>query len=141
MRTQVFLTNVDYFTDPVSEIPITYSSRPKGSDSKLRTFADGSKILKSMISLLKDNRPFFLFGSISLALLFTATGISVPLLVTYVETGLVPRLPTAIVAMGLVLLSLVSAISGLILDAIAKTRIEAKHLTYLQIPVKFETNQ
>jgi len=119
---------------PVAEIPVTYVDRPEGSISKLRTFSDGLKILKSMLILLKENRPFFLFGSLATISFLTAVGISVPLIATYVDTGLVPRLPTAILAMGLVLLSLLSVVSGLILDAIAKARIEAKRLVYLQLP-------
>ena len=120
---------------PVAEIPINYGARPIGSKSKLRTFTDGFKILKSMLTLLKDNRPLFLFASVSAILFTTAVGITVPLINTYAQTGLVPRLPTAIVSMGLVLLSLLSAISGLILDAISKSRVEAKHLTYLKTPL------
>ena len=126
---------------PVVEIPITYGVRPEGSSSKLRTFYDGFEILTSMFILLKENRPFFLFGSLAAAFFFTALGISVPLVTTYAETGLVPRLPTAILAMGLILLSLLSTMSGLILDAIAKARIEAKRLIYLQLPSNMGTNE
>jgi len=118
---------------PVAEIPVTYGARPEGSTSKLRTFSDGLKIFKSMLVLLKENRPFFLFGSLATVFFLTAVGISIPILVTYAETGLVPRLPTAILAMGLILLCLLSVLSGLILDAIAKARVEAKRLIYLQL--------
>jgi glycosyltransferase involved in cell wall biosynthesis len=118
---------------PVAEIPVTYGARPEGSTSKLRTFSDGLKIFKSMLVLLKENRPFFLFGSLATVFFLTAVGISIPIFVTYAETGLVPRLPTAILAMGLILLCLLSVLSGLILDAIAKARVEAKRLIYLQL--------
>ena len=118
---------------PVAEIPVNYGALPEGSTSKLRTFSDGLKIFKSMLVLLKENRPFFLFGSLATVFFLTAVGISIPILVTYAETGLVPRLPTAILAMGLILLCLLSVLSGLILDAIAKARVEAKRLIYLQL--------
>jgi len=120
---------------PVAEIPITYVDRPEGSISKLRTFSDGLKIFKSMLILLKENRPLFMFGSLSTVFFLTAVGLSIPLVNTYIDTGLVPRLPTAIFAMGLVLLSLLSAVSGLILDSIAKARVEAKRLVYLQLSI------
>lgn len=119
---------------PVLEIPVTYGARPEGSTSKLRTFSDGFRIFKSMLVLLKENRPFALFASLATGFFLTATGISIPILVTYADTGLVPRLPTAILAMVLILLGLLSLLSGLILDAVAKARVEAKRLTYLQIP-------
>jgi hypothetical protein len=88
-----------------------------------------------MMILLKENRPLSLFGSIALLSFLTAVGISIPLIDTYAETGLVPRLPTAVLSTGLVLLSLLSLISGLILDSIAKARVEIKRLRYLQVPL------
>ena len=103
---------------PVLEVPVSYGNRPEGSKSKLRTFSDGFEILKSMLVLLKENRPLSLFGSIALLSFLAAVGISIPLIDTYAETGLVPRLPTAVLSTGLVLLSLLSLISGLILDSI-----------------------
>ncbi len=120
---------------PVLEVPVSYGNRPEGSKSKLRTFSDGFEILKSMLVLLKENRPLSLFGSIALLSFLAAVGISIPLIDTYAETGLVPRLPTAVLSTGLVLLSLLSLISGLILDSIAKARVEIKRLRYLQVPL------
>ncbi len=117
---------------PVIEIPISYGVRPEGSESKLKTFSDGFNILRSMFVLLKENRPLFLFGSLSALFFGSAVGFSIPILNTYADTGLVPRLPTAILTMALILLSLLFIVSGLILDAIAKSRIETKHLAYLQ---------
>ena len=121
---------------PVMEVPVSYGVRPEGSTSKLRTFADGFGILKSMLLLLKENRPLFLFGLIAGLSFLTAAGISIPLINTYAETGLVPRLPTAVFSMGLVLISLLSLVSGLILDSIANARVEIKRLRYLQIPLR-----
>ena len=116
---------------PVTEIPVVYSERPKGSKSKLRTIPDGLKILKSMLVLLKENRPLALFGSLSLASFSASFALSIPLLVTYADTGLVPRLPTALLSAILILFSLLLIVSGLILDSLAKARIETKRLTYL----------
>ena len=116
---------------PVTEIPVVYSERPKGSQSKLRTIPDGLKILKSMLVLLKENRPLALFGSLSLASFSASLALSIPLLVTYADTGLVPRLPTALLSAILILFSLLLIVSGLILDSLAKARIETKRLTYL----------
>ncbi len=117
---------------PATEIPVTYKERPIGSRSKLRTFRDGLGILRSMISLLKENRPLFMFGSLSSVCLLTSVGLSIPLVATYADTGLVPRLPTAILTASLMLLSLLLFASGLILDSISKARIEAKRIAYLQ---------
>jgi len=116
---------------PVTEIPVSYTERPAGSHSKLRTIPDGLNILKSMVILLKENRPLVMFGSLAFTSFATSVALSVPLLITYADTGLVPRLPTAILSATLILLSLLLIVSGLVLDSIAKARIEAKRLTYL----------
>ena len=84
-----------------------------------------------MLTLLKENRPLVMFGSLALVSFFTSVVLSVPLLITYADTGLVPRLPTAILAATFILLSLLLTVSGLILDSLAKARIEAKRLIYL----------
>ena len=117
---------------PVSEIPVSYKERPKGSNSKLRTFPDGFRILRSMIALLKDNRPFFMFGSLAMLSFLVAAVLSIPILLTYFDTGLVPRLPTVILSASLVLFSLLLLALGLILDSISKSRIEAKRVAYMQ---------
>jgi len=117
---------------PVTEVPVSYKARPEGSKSKLRTIPDGLKILRAMISMLKENRPFFMFGSLSLVSFVTATVLAIPLIVTYVDTGLVPRLPTAVLSASLILLSLLLMVAGLILDSVTKSRIEVKRIAYLQ---------
>jgi glycosyltransferase involved in cell wall biosynthesis len=119
---------------PVAEVEVSYGSRPDGSESKLRTVADGTNILRAMLVLLKENRPLAFFGWIAGAFFTVALVLGVPLAVTFVQTGLVPRLPTAILATGLVLIGLLSATAGLILDSIAKGRLEVKRLAYLQNP-------
>ncbi len=116
---------------PVTEIPVSYTQRPEGSHSKLRTIPDGFNILKSMLILLKENRPLAMFGSLALVSFSTSVGLSIPLIMTYADTGLVPRLPTAVLSATLILLSLLLVVSGLVLDSLAKARIEVKRLTYL----------
>lgn len=117
---------------PVSEIPVNYMSRPEGSQSKLRTIKDGYRIFKAMIVLLKENRPLLMFGWLSTLSLIAAGSLGIPLLVTFVQTGLVPKLPTAVLATGLTLLALLFTATGLILHSIAKGRIEIKRLAYLR---------
>jgi glycosyltransferase involved in cell wall biosynthesis len=116
---------------PVSEIPVNYMSRPEGSQSKLRTIKDGYRIFKAMIALLKENRPLLMFGWLSTLSLIAAGSLGIPLLVTFVQTGLVPKLPTAVLATGFTLLALLFTATGLILHSIAKGRIEIKRLAYL----------
>ena len=119
---------------PVAEVDVDYGTRPDGSTSKLRTVADGTNILWAMLVLLKDNRPLAFFGWLAGACYLAAVVLAVPLAATYVETGLVPRLPTAVLATGLTLLGLVFTTSGLIMEAIARARLEAKRLVYLHWP-------
>ena len=118
---------------PVAEVEVSYGSRPDGSASKLRTVADGTNILRAMLVLLKENRPLAFFGAIAGAFFAVALVLGVPLAVTFAQTGLVPRLPTAVLATGLVLMGLLSAAAGLILDSMAKGRLEAKRLAYLRL--------
>jgi glycosyltransferase involved in cell wall biosynthesis len=117
---------------PVAEVDVDYGTRPDGSTSKLRTVADGTNILRAMLVLLKDNRPMAFFGWLAAACWAVAAALAVPLAVTYAETGLVPRLPTAVLATGLTLLGLLLTTSGLIMDSIARARLEAKRLAYLR---------
>lgn len=119
---------------PFAEVPVNYGIRPEGSVSNLRTFADGLKILRAMIVLLKENRPLLMFGSLAAACFAWALILAVPLAATYVQTGLVPRFPTAVLATGLVVLSMLLVVSDLILDTAAKARIEVKRLAYLSQP-------
>ena len=116
---------------PVTEIPVAYDERPEGSQSKLRTIPDGLNIFKSMLVLLKDNRPLTMFGFLAFACFSTSVGLSIPLLLTFADTGLVPRIPTAILSASLILLSLLLTVTGLILDSLTKARIETKRLAYL----------
>jgi glycosyltransferase involved in cell wall biosynthesis len=119
---------------PCAESETVYKERPEGSVSKLNTYRDGSRILLLILRLVKDERPLQFFGLIGLALVLVAGFLSVPLIVTYLETGLVPRLPTAMLVVGLVVLGVLSFLSGLILDMTTRTRQELKRLFYLAIP-------
>jgi hypothetical protein len=119
---------------PVAEVATAYVARPQGSTSKLNTWRDGARILGTIARLFKAERPllFFSIGAVASALL--AVVLAVPLFVTYLETGLVPRFPTAILCAALVLLAAVLLACGLILDTVTRGRIEAKRLAYLAIP-------
>jgi hypothetical protein len=119
---------------PIGEIPVGYRERPRGSESKLRTFSDGVRILRVILLLLKEQQPLLFFGLIGLALLLLGVVLSVPVGVTFLRTGLVPRLPTALLSVALVLLAFSSMICGLILDSVARGRKEAKRLAYLTVP-------
>jgi glycosyltransferase involved in cell wall biosynthesis len=118
---------------PAGELPAPYGDRPAGSESKLRTYRDGLRILFVIARLLKDERPLLFFGSLGLALVVAAVLISIPVLVTFVETGLVPRLPTAVLSTGMVMLGVLTMFAGMILDMTRKMRLELKRLFYLSI--------
>ncbi|MEE2878067.1 MAG: glycosyltransferase [Pseudomonadota bacterium] len=119
---------------PTLERPTPYGVRPEDSTSKLRTFRDGFRILGLFLTLAKETRPAAFFGAIGLILAFVALGLAAPLAVTYLETGLVPRMPTAILATGLVVIGTVSTVCGLILDSLARSRVEAKRSVFLSYP-------
>ncbi|WP_439579082.1 glycosyltransferase family 2 protein [Elioraea sp.] len=119
---------------PIGEVPTAYKERPPGSASKLNTIRDGVRILRTILVLVKEERPLPFFGFAALALLLAGLGLFVPVLLTYLETGLVPRLPTAVLSLGLVLLSFLSLACGLVLDTVTRGRKEAKRIAYLSIP-------
>ncbi len=119
---------------PTLERPTVYGVRPEESESKLHTFRDGFRILGMFAMLAKETRPATFFGVIGLGLLISAALLSAPLFVTYFETGLVPRFPTAVLATGMVITASISAVCGLILDSLARARIEAKRAVFLSFP-------
>lgn len=121
---------------PTLERPTPYGVRPDDSASKLRTFRDGFRILGMFFMLAKETRPAAFFGAIGLVLSLLALGLSTPLLLTYFETGLVPRLPTAVLSTGLIIIGTVSAVCGLILDSLARARVEAKRSVFLSFPAR-----
>ena len=120
---------------PSLEIDVPYRPRFEGSASKLRTYRDGTRILLLILLMFKEYRPFFFFGMIAALLGVTAVVLAFPLLPTYLETGMVPRFPTAILATGLSICAVLSFMSGIFLDSISRMRLESKRLTYLAIPL------
>jgi hypothetical protein len=116
---------------PVAEIPVPYAERPAGSASKLRSVRDGLRILWTLVLLAKEVRPFSFFALWAALFAATSLALAYPLLVTFWETGLVPRLPTAVLATGIMLLSFLSLACGLILDSVGRGRHEMKRLHYL----------
>ena len=104
----------------IAEVPIDYRDRPEGSESKLSTFSDGFKVLKMIMSLFKDYKPMALFGWITVFLIALGFIVGVPVVVEFARTGLVERLPSALLAVGLVISGLLSLVSGLILDTVVK---------------------
>jgi hypothetical protein len=119
---------------PVAELSTPYGRRLDGSVSKLRTVHDGLKILWAIFLLIKEEKPLPFFATTSLILIATALGLSAPLVVTFVETGFVPRLPTAVLATGIMLLGFLSLVCGLVLDTVTRGRVEMKRLHYLSLP-------
>jgi glycosyltransferase involved in cell wall biosynthesis len=118
---------------PVAEIDTPYKLRPEGSSSKLQTYSDGAKIFRLILVLYKNERPLQFFSAIGSILCIVALALGIPLVLTFIKTGLVPRQPTAILATGLVLLSALSFVTGLILDTVTRGRRELKRLVYLSI--------
>lgn len=115
----------------VGEVVTPYKERPAGSFSKLSTYKDGFRILRTMLRLFSAERPLSFFGSIAAALALVAVVLGVPVIETFLETGLVPRFPTAILATGLMILAALSGFAGLILDTVTRGRRETKMLAYL----------
>ena len=116
---------------PIDEVETPYKSRPDGSESNLRTIQDGIRILRTILLLAKTERPLHFFGLFFVILAAAAVALSWPLFGTYMETGLVPRLPTAVMSTGLMLLAFISMACGIILDTVTRGRQEMKRLHYL----------
>lgn len=116
---------------PIAEMATDYGARQCGSVSKLRTVRDAFRILLTFVLLFKEIRPAVFFGTLAFCLSFLAVALSLPLFVTYLETGLVPRFPTAILVTGLVLMASIFVACGLILDSVARGRLEQKRMWYL----------
>ena len=119
---------------PVTEIETPYYARPAGSFSKLNTWRDGFRILGTILRLYRSEKPLRFFGAIGIFLILISIGLAIPILVTYLEQGLVPRLPTAVLSMGLMILAMLSISSGLVLDTVTRGRREMKLLAYLSQP-------
>lgn len=105
----------------ITDVPINYRDRPEGSYSKLSTFGDGAKVLRAIASLFKDHKPMAFFGWLALILIVLGLIAGIPVIAEYFQTGLVPRFPTAILAIALVICGALSFTAGIILDTVAKT--------------------
>lgn len=119
---------------PTVEIGLNYGRRPEGSDSKLRTFRDGFRILFMFLVLLKETQPLRFYTWISAMLVIGASILMAPVVTTWLETGLVPRFPTVVLAMGLYIISIMMAVCGFILDSLSRSRVEQKRILYLSVP-------
>lgn len=122
---------------PTAEIETPYFARPEGSVSKLNTWRDGFRILATILKLYRSEKPLRFFTAISAFLAMVSIGLAIPVLITYVAQGIVPRLPTAVLSMGVMVLAMLSLSSGLVLDTVTRGRREMKLLAYLaQTPVE-----
>ncbi len=119
----------------VAEVDTPYRDRPEGSISKLSTVKDGIRILKTILHLIKEERPLQFFSLMGGVLALTSMILAIPILITFMETGRVPRFPTAILCSALMLLAFLSFYSGLILNTVTTGRREFKRLVYLRIPL------
>jgi glycosyltransferase involved in cell wall biosynthesis len=119
---------------PVAEIETPYHARGEGSVSKLNTWRDGFRILATIVKLYRSEKPLRFFGLIGALLSLIAIGLAVPLVVTFLEAGVVPRLPTAVLSTGLMILAMLALASGLVLDTVTRGRREMKLLAYLSQP-------
>ncbi len=119
---------------PIAEVVTPYKNRPEGSVSKLHTYRDGWRILRTIIRLFKEERPLTFYSGLFVLLASLALLLALPVFITYVETGLVPRFPTAILATGVMILAFLSLASGVILDTVTRGRRELRRLFYLSVP-------
>jgi glycosyltransferase involved in cell wall biosynthesis len=119
---------------PVGEVETAYAARPEGSHSKLSTFSDGGRILRTMVTLYRVERPVLFYGGLGALLLLAALILAAPLVVTYLDTGLVPRVPTAILVTGMTIVAVLCFFAGLILDTVTRGRREVRRLAYLSVP-------
>jgi len=119
---------------PMAEVETRYKERPQGSVSKLNTYRDGFRILFTIAALVREERPLVFFSTIFVVLAAFSLLIGTPVVLEYFRTGLVPRLPTALVAVGAMVLAFLSLASGLILDTVTRGRWEDKRMAYLAIP-------
>src|SRR6201996_9618270 len=119
---------------PVAEVETPYFARPQGSVSKLNTWRDGFRILGTILKLYRSEKPLRFFTIIGIFLVLLSVGLAIPIVITYLEEGVVPRLPTAVLSMGLMIVAVLSISSGLVLDTVTRGRREMKLLAYLAQP-------
>ncbi len=126
---------------PVAEIETAYAARPEGSQSKLSTWRDGWRIMRTILHLFRIERPVLFYGGFGLFLAGIATMLAIPLVITFAQTGLVPRFPTAILVTGLMIVAFLSFAVGLILDTVVRGRREVRRLHYLSLPAVGEDDR
>jgi glycosyltransferase involved in cell wall biosynthesis len=119
---------------PLAEIATPYKDRPPGSVSKLSTFKDGFRILWTIIVLVKEERPMQFFSLLAVFIALVSTLLIIPIVLEFIHTGLVPRLPTAVLSMGLMIFAFLNLTCGLVLDTVTRGRREMKRMRYLNIP-------
>ncbi len=119
---------------PMTEVALPYGTRPEGSASKLRTYSDGVRVLRTIANLVRSERPLAFFAAVASLFTLVSVVLSVPLISTFLRTHTVPRFPTAILVTGLMVLAFLCVTSGLILDTVTRGRREAKLLRYLAVP-------
>jgi glycosyltransferase involved in cell wall biosynthesis len=119
---------------PIAEVETPYYARPEGSVSKLNTWRDGFRILGTILKLYRSEKPLRFFTIIGVFLALVSVGLAIPVVITYLEEGLVPRLPTAVLSTGLMIIAVLSVSSGLVLDTVTRGRREMKLLAYLAQP-------
>ncbi|MDI4238072.1 glycosyltransferase family 2 protein [Bradyrhizobium sp. Arg237L] len=119
---------------PVGEIESPYYARPEGSVSKLNTWRDGFRILGTILRLYRSEKPLRFFTGIGVVLALISIVLAIPIIITFIEEGIVPRLPTAVLSTGLMIVAMLSVSSGLVLDTVTRGRREMKLLAYLSQP-------
>lgn len=122
---------------PIAELAVAYKDRPPGSTSKLSTYKDGFRILRTIVYLVKEEKPFAFFSLVAATIALVALSFGVPVILEFGRTGLVPRLPTALLAAALMILSFLAFACGLILDTVSRGRVESKRLSYLSVSLRF----
>jgi glycosyltransferase involved in cell wall biosynthesis len=118
---------------PLGEVRTRYQERPEGSESKLRTYRDGVRILRTIVNLVREERPLMFFSACGAIALLIGLALGLPVIAEFMQIGLVPRLPTAILAVAFVILGFASFACGLILDSVSRGRKEAKRMAYLSV--------
>jgi hypothetical protein len=118
---------------PVLECDTPYRARPEGSASKLNTYRDGIRILNKILNLVRTERPMLFYSVIGAILWILAVVLAIPLIITFLEIGLVPRQPTGVLVTGIAVMGSISFVCGILLDAITQARREAKLLAYLSV--------
>ncbi|MGO9633218.1 MAG: glycosyltransferase family 2 protein [Steroidobacteraceae bacterium] len=124
---------------PIAELTVSYKERPQGSTSKLNTYTDGLKILRTIVFFVKEEKPFAFFSFIAGTIALVSSGLGAPVVIEFMRTGLVPRIPTALLAAALMILSFLAFTCGLILDTVSRGRLEVKRLWYLSVPVRYNS--